>query len=214
MIISYYGKQFFKIQQGDKTIALNPLSKENSLKKKPSRFGSDLALISTHHKDFNGIDTVSYNNKEPFVISGPGIYEVDGITIYGYGQPTHIDGEPYLNTVYFFEFEGIRFLFAGALENEEISQEAREHTESVHIMFVPVGGEEVLTPVQAAKFVKDFTPNVVIPMDYGKDRDPASLDAFLKELGGEREKNFLDKFVFKKSEIEAKTDTLILLSEN
>ena len=214
MIISYYGKQFFKIQQGDKLIALNPLSKENSLKKKPARFGSDLALVSVFHPDFNGVETVSYNNKEPFVISGPGIYEVDGITIYGYGQPTHINGELYINTVYFFEFEGIHFLFAGALESEEISQEAREHTESVHILFVPIGGGEVLTPVQAAKFVKDFTPNIIIPMDYGKDRDPASLDTFLKELGGERKKHFLDKFVFKKSELESKTDALILLNEN
>jgi hypothetical protein len=36
MIITYYGKQYFKIQQGDTTIALNPLSKENTLKLKPT----------------------------------------------------------------------------------------------------------------------------------------------------------------------------------
>ena len=83
MIITYLGKQFFKIQRGDLTIALNPISKNSKHNKKISTFGANIVLINVNHPDFNGIDTVTYGDTKPFVISGPGDYEINGIFIKG-----------------------------------------------------------------------------------------------------------------------------------
>jgi hypothetical protein len=47
MIITYFGGEFFKVQFGDITLAFNPISKESKLK--PSRFGADIVLSTTHH---------------------------------------------------------------------------------------------------------------------------------------------------------------------
>jgi hypothetical protein len=53
MIIQYFGKQFFKISQGDFTVALNPISKDSKEFNK-AKFGSNAVLITTNHPDFNG----------------------------------------------------------------------------------------------------------------------------------------------------------------
>ena len=81
MIITYYGGEFFKVQFGDTTLAFNPISKDSKLKS--SRFGADIVLSTTYHSDFNGVEQVSHGDKKPFVISGPGEYEVKEVFIKG-----------------------------------------------------------------------------------------------------------------------------------
>ena len=70
MIITYLGVEFFKVQFGDTTIAFNPISKDSKFK--PTRFFSDIALVSLNNPDMNGTENLSYNGKDTFVISGPG----------------------------------------------------------------------------------------------------------------------------------------------
>ena len=84
MIITHHGKQFFKLQTGDRVIALNPIAKESKFK--TSGFGADVALITTNHPDYNGSETVTYGDRAPFIISGPGEYELSGIIFRGYGS--------------------------------------------------------------------------------------------------------------------------------
>ena len=81
MIATYHGGVFLKLQTGDVTIAINPISKDSG--KKVTRFGSDICLVSTNLNLTNGIDQVENAGKVPFVISGPGEYEVKGINIKG-----------------------------------------------------------------------------------------------------------------------------------
>jgi len=80
MIITYFGKQFFKIQQGEMVLAFNPVSK-SSKTGITAHFGTDIALITTNHPDYNGIEQLSHGEREPFVVSGPGDYEVKEIFI-------------------------------------------------------------------------------------------------------------------------------------
>ena len=209
MIITYHGKQFFKIQQGDTTIAINPLSKENTLGIKPTKFGSDVALCSMRHPDYNGFENTEYNGKEPFKIYGPGSYEIDGNLYVGYGSEAKRNDTDFINTVYFFNLEKISFCFLGDLAHENIDQKTKEHIESVDVIFVPIGGAETLGPVEAAKIVKNFSPKVIIPMDYGKDRDPGMLETFLKEVSSKSAP--IEKYVFKKSDLDTLTGHVVVL---
>ena len=81
MIATYHGGVFLKLQTGDTTIAINPISKDSG--KKVTRFGSDICLVSTNLSLTNGVDQVENAGKVPFVISGPGEYEVKGINFKG-----------------------------------------------------------------------------------------------------------------------------------
>lgn len=83
MIITYHGKQFFKIAQGDTIVAYNPISNDAKTTFKISKFGSDVVLSSMNHVDSNGIENTSFGDKVPVVIDGPGDYEVKEIFIKG-----------------------------------------------------------------------------------------------------------------------------------
>ncbi len=211
MIITYHGKQFFKITQGDTTIAINPLSKENTLKLKPAKFGSDVALCTTRHPNYNGFENTTHSGKEPFKIYGPGSYEVNGNSYVGFQSKALISDEKYINTIYFFTLEGISFCFLGDLSNADINQKTKEYIESVDVIFVPIGGAGTLDPVAATKVVKAFAPKVIIPMDYGKDRDGKSLETFLKETSTQIKPEL--KYVFKKKDLETLAGHVVVLEQ-
>jgi len=211
MIITYHGKQFFKISQGDTTIAVNPISKESKLDIKSTKFGSDVALCTTRYPDYDGFDNAEYNEKIPFKIYGPGSYEVNGNSFVGFKSPAKINDVDYINTIYFFELEGISFCFLGDLSNPDIDQKTKEYIEDVDVIFVPIGGSGTLDPVQAVKVVKAFSPKIIIPMDYGSDRDANSLQTFLKESSSKATPE--PKYVFTKKDIEMATGHVVVLQE-
>ena len=211
MIITYHGKQFIKLQQGDFVLAYNPISKDSNLTTKPARFGAQITLISTRYPDFNGYENTKYGDSEPLLIQGPGSYERSGVTVSGFETRTRINGDEYINTVYFLTHEGIRYCFLGALSDHALDQSILEHSEEVDILFVPIGGGDVLSPNHASKIIKMFSPKVIIPLDYGHDRDPDSLELFIKETGSQAES--VDKYVFKASDIASANGKLIVLNE-
>ncbi|MBP6925945.1 MAG: MBL fold metallo-hydrolase [Candidatus Pacebacteria bacterium] len=210
MIITHYGKQFFKIQLGDTTLAFNPISKDSKLKEKPARFGADVVFITTNHPDYNGIETVTYGDKEPFIIDGPGSYEVNGTYIKALQSETEIDGTPYINTIYNLEFDGMSILFLGHLVSKEIPSAVREEIEKADIVFVPIGGKNTLVPLVAHKLAIGFEPSIIIPMDYGNDQEKDALQQFMKE-GGDDSQN-VDKLTVKQKDLETYKGGIVAIS--
>jgi len=197
MIITHHGKQFFKLQTGDRVIALNPIAKSSTIKS--SGFGADIAIISMNHPDYNGAETVSYGDREPLVLAGPGEYEVSGIMIKGY--PTKgVDGK--INTIYYFAFDDIKICFLGAIYEGTLPTEAKEAIDDVDILFVPIGGTTVISSETAAKIARTLEAKLVIPMDYdGQEKD--ALKNFLKEVGG-KQGTPIDKLTLKKKDLAGK----------
>jgi hypothetical protein len=108
---------------GPVTVAVNPPS-QRSKKHKVSKFGADIVLISVPDNDWNGSDTATHGDKEPFVISGPGSYEVGDVRITGHA--TRCDYGDVLsdvgNTAYIVEMDGMKILILGALSSSIFSQ--------------------------------------------------------------------------------------------
>ena len=205
MIITYFGKQFFKIQQGDMVLAFNPVSK-SSKTGLAAHFGADIALVTTNHPDYNGIEQLSHGEREPFVISGPGDYEVKEIFIKGVLSDALIGGKKYVNTVYVFPVDEINIAFMGALADSEFSKESREAINSPDVLFIPVGGKGMLDAKAAAKLASSLEPKLIIPMDY----DETTLKAFLKELGEEKAET-VDKLTLKRKDLEGKEGEVVIL---
>ena len=207
MIVTYYGKQFFKIQLGDTVIAYNPIGKDSTYK--TSRFGADIVLSSLRHADFNGAEQCAYGEKVPTLISGPGEYEVDGIFIKGFGTETTYGGEKKWNTVYSVVFEGINLCFLGSLaKSDSLSREVKEGLGEIDVLFAPIGGEEMLTAADAYKLTLALDAKVVIPMDYEEGK--GTLETFIKEGGANAEK--LEKFTFKKKDLEGKEGSVVVVT--
>lgn len=210
MIITYQGVEFFKVQFGDTTLAFNPISKDSKFKS--SRFFADVALVSLNHPDFNGVENLSYSGKEPFVISGPGEYEVKGVFIKGFASKSFYDGKERINTVYSVTLEGMSLFFLGALGEQDV-KEAKEAIDGIDILFVPIGGSGALEPSAAYKFAVSLEPKIIIPMHYGENADKNSLKIFLKEAGAEEVKP-LDKLTLKKKDLEGKEGEVVVISAN
>lgn len=205
MIITHHGKEFFKVQTGDMVLAFNPISKDSKFK--TNGFGADIALISENHEDYNGADLVAYANKSPFVITGPGEYEVSEIMIQGFASKG-FDNK--VNTLYYLEFDGIKILYLGAMYQPELAVEVRQNIGDVDMLFVPIGGKTVLAPEAAHKLAVSFGPKVIIPMDYGSDQEKDALKDFLKESGSEKVSP-VDKFTVKLKDLAGKEQEVVLI---
>jgi len=205
MIITYFGKQFFKIQQGDLALAFNPVSK-SSKTGITAHFGTDIALVTANHPDYNGVEQLTHGEREPFVISGPGDYEIKEIFIKGALSEALIAGKKYINTIYLFTLDGINIAFLGALSDSELSKESREALNSPDILFIPVGGDGMLDAKAAAKLASSLEPRLIIPMDY----DAGTLKAFLKEIGEEKAE-VVDKLTLKRKDLDNKEGEVVVL---
>jgi L-ascorbate metabolism protein UlaG (beta-lactamase superfamily) len=211
MIITYGGLEAFKLQFGDTILALNPASKDSKFKT-PS-FGADIAFVSLNHEDFNGVDTVSRGERQPFEISGPGEYEVKGIFIKGLESKSKYGGTERFNTIYTINLENMNLCFLGALGDAESAKAAREDIDDVDILFVPIGGEGVLNPADAYKFALSIEPRIMIPMHYGDLGAKDSLKVFLKE-GGSEKVEAIDKLTVKRKDLEGKQGEIVVLSSS
>ncbi len=205
MIITYFGKQFFKIQQGEMVLAFNPVSRESKTGI-IAKFGADISFTTTNHKDYNGVDQVSHGERTPFAVNSPGDYEVKEIFIKGSISPALIDDKKYINTIYSLTVDNINIVFLGALADEDLSKETREAIDGPDILFIPVGGKGMLDAKGAAKLAATLEPKLVIPMDY----DDATLKAFLKE-SGEEKAEVVDKLTLKRKDLEGKEGEVIVL---
>ena len=205
MIITYFGKQFFKIGQGDMVLAFNPVSK-SSKTGISAHFGTDIALQTTNHPDYNGIEQLSHGEREPFVITGPGDYEIKEIFIKGVLSNASIDNKKYVNTIYIFTLDNISIAFLGALGDAELSKDSREAVNSPDILFIPIGGKGLLDAKNAAKLASSFESKLIIPMDY----DESALKAFLKEMGEEKAE-VVDKLTLKKKDLDEKEGEVVVL---
>ncbi|HEY0010430.1 MAG TPA: MBL fold metallo-hydrolase [Candidatus Paceibacterota bacterium] len=212
MVITHHGGQCFKVTFGDFTLVFDPIAKGASLP--PVRFGADIALVSRNHPDMNGVREVTFGDKQPFGIYGPGEYEKEGVTIQGfltkseYGLPK--GQAEAVNTVYAVKLEGMTLVHLGALSEGTLPLEAREGIEEVDILFVPVGGDGVLDAAEASKLATFLEPKIVIPMHWSGMGEPTALDTFLKEEGGSAEK--VDKLTIKKKDVADKDGAIIVIT--
>lgn len=209
MIINYLGGEFVKVQFGDTILAFNPISSDSSLKS--SKFGADIVLSSLNHVDMNGAEQVTFGEKKPFVISGPGEYEVKGVFIKGLPSTSGYDGENRINTIYTVALEGMNICFLGALNTVDLPKETDEAIEEVDILFVPIGGAGVLDPAQAYKIAVSIGPKIIIPIHYGDIGGKDALKTFLKEAGENPKPE--PKLTLKKKDLEGKEAEVVVLEK-
>jgi len=208
MIITFLGKQFFKIGQGSLVVAFNPISKDSKYSAKISKFGSDIALSTINHPDYNGFDMVSHGETVPLEINGPGDYEIKDIFIKGIMTETTLDNKKYINTIYSLSIENISLCFLGAISDDKLSSNIRGQIESPDILFVPIGNNDLLDPIEAYKLAVALEPKIIIPMDY----DEKTLKAFLKE-GGQEKVQPIEKLTIKAKELIGREGEIVVLSQ-
>lgn len=186
MEISWYGLSCFRmVERGSVTIITDPYD-HTVTGYAPLKLKGDIVTISHDAPAYNFIGAVK---GDPYVIRGPGEYEIGGVFVTGVrtnGIRRNAD-EAY-NTLYVFKFDEISVAHLGDLRRAP-SQTEVEALGQVDVALVPVGGEGGLNPAKAAEVISILEPGIVIPMHYHTPQTALKLlplNRFLKEMGVEK----------------------------
>lgn len=189
MEITHLGHSSFKLRGKNTTLVTDPYLEEAVGLKFPRHTAADIVTVSHDHTDHNAVNIIEGS---PFVVRGPGEYEVKGVSIVG--TQVYHDAEKGvkrgLNTIYRIEVDGVSIVHLGDL-GHMLTAEEIEKLDGVDVLLVPVGGSFTIDAATAASLVNEIEPSIVIPMHYGqpeaggKIKELAPVTAFLKEMGKE-----------------------------
>lgn len=197
MVISWQGFNYFRIQNSQQSVVLNPYSLDAGTKY--GKVKGDIAIFS------NPKAVASCKLDETtLVIDSPGEYEVKDIFVYGKA----INGQ----TIYLVIFEDMRIAFLGEFGHQELSDKDLELIEGADVLILPVGGGDFSTPKEANRIISQVEPRVVIPGAYstkGFKFKADGVEAFIKEFGVKAEN--LDKWKVSKKDLPQDDVKLIIL---
>ena len=174
-------------------VLIDPFFEES--KEKPHLLEADILILSQDK-------ATSQVKGTPFLIKGPGEYEIGGIFVQGIGVGESI--------IYLIEGEGITLCHLNSLAKGDVGSDLLERAGSVDILMVPVGGN--LGPERAGEIISQIEPKIVLPMDYkiaGLKKKKGQLGDFLKAFGVE-EPETLKKLKIKGGRLSEETKVIIL----
>lgn len=182
--IRFLGHAAFKIQTPNATVIIDPFDPQ-VVKMKWEKQTADLVLVTHEHPDHNFVEGVI---GKPFVISGPGEYEIKGVTVFG--LPAFHDkkdgNERGKMILYSLEIEGINLVHLGNL-GHLLDENLTKELQKVDILMIPVGGISTIDAAEAKTIVEALEPYLVIPMHYQVKGTSAEkfepVEKFLTEMG-------------------------------
>lgn len=207
MEITFLGHASFKIRGKGVTIITDPY--DDSVGMKFPKLDANIVLVSHEHPDHNNYKAIL---GEPKLISGPGEYEVKGISIFGI--PSYHDekqgGERGRNTIYTFKIEGVSVCHLGDL-GHKLTQDQLAEIGTTDVLMIPVGGVYSLDAEMAVEAVANIEPKIILPMHFAAENlsyKLDSLDKFVKEIG--MEPTPLDKLVVTADKLPEERQLIVL----
>lgn len=184
MEITWYGHSCFRLtERSGTTVVCDPFDSQH-VGYPPLKIKADIVTVSHQSPSHGYLKAVK---GEPYIISGPGEFEIGGVFITGVRTNGRGKKDAALpeNTLYLIDYNGINLVHVGDL-NVTPSQSEVEELGPVHIALVPVGGGSGLNASKAAEVIRLLDPYIVIPMHYATPTCKIKLDGinkFLKEMG-------------------------------
>ncbi|MBI5613600.1 MBL fold metallo-hydrolase [Candidatus Gottesmanbacteria bacterium] len=188
MDITYLGHSSFKLKGKSAILVTDPYGEEVGFKF-PKKVEASIVTVSHDHKDHSAISLVEGT---PYVVSGPGEYEISGVGVLGF--PTYHDKEKGAlkgkNTMYRIEMDGLVIVHLGDL-GHTLSSSDVDALGSVDILCIAVGATALsLEEVQTC--ITEIDPSIVLPMHYNTPSHNqkifgtlGQLAPFLKQMGKE-----------------------------
>ena len=188
MTIIWHGQSLFELtpsrgKNNQVNIVIDPFSQEVGLRL--PKLEADIVLTTHDHYDHNNVKAVAGN---PFLIEGPGEYEIKEVFIQGI-PAFHDDlqgkerGEM---TIFTIEAEELRLCHLGDLGQKELTPDQLEKIGEIDILMIPVGGNYTISGKEAVKIMSQIEPKIIIPMHYALPKLKVKLEGvekFLKTMG-------------------------------
>lgn len=191
MELSWYGLGCIRLMdRGSPSVVIDPYHNQYEDLKAPKLQGNIVVSMSPIDEPENarwrGIREVKRT------VAGPGEYEIGGVFITGIATFAQIadDGLEVENDIYSVDINGVRVCHLGRLATT-LTQAQIEPIGHIHVLCVPVGLPDGITPNQAADIVSMLEPDIVVPIYYDVPESisiPVALDpvdGFVKAMGVE-----------------------------
>jgi L-ascorbate metabolism protein UlaG (beta-lactamase superfamily) len=184
MEITWYGHSCFRLtERAEASVVCDPYDNQH-VGYPPLKLKADIVTISHESPSHSYLKAVK---GDPYIITGPGEYEIGGVFITGVHTNGRNKKEAVVpeNTLYVIDYNGINIVHLGDLSVAP-SQSEVEALGPVHVALVPVGDGGGLNSAKAAEVISLLEPNIVIPMHYSTPATNIKLDGiskFLKEMG-------------------------------
>lgn len=212
MEISYLGLSAFKIRGRQAVLITDPYNA--SIGFKFPKVEADIITVSHDHFDHNATSAVGGS---PFIVAGPGEYDIKGIRILGIPTTHDVDGGTVRgkNTIYQIIMDNLVLVHCGDL-GHKLTTEQIEEVGNPDVLFVPVGGDVTIDSHTAAELVTTLEPRIVVPMHYNYSNLSqeffgrlAPVSNFLKEMGKEGVKS-ISKLSITKDKLPQETEIILL----
>lgn len=172
------------------TLVMDPYDADMVGLKFPKNIEADIVTVSHDHQDHNAVDVIAGS---PFIVRGPGEYEIKGVHVRGIASfhDNEKGASRGRNTIYHIEMDGLRLAHVGDL-GHTLSSGDVEALGDVDILFIPVGGTFTIGAKEAIEIINEIEPSIVIPMHYQRPglhpktfAQLSPVSDFLKEMGKE-----------------------------
>lgn len=211
MEITYLGHSSFKIKGKTAVVVTDPYDSKKMGLKFP-KLEANIVTVSHDHFDHNQSQLVGGG---PKVVSGPGEYEIAGVSIFGvHTYHDNMQGSQRgANTVYKMTIDEVNVCHLGDL-GHKLTDGQLDQIGNVDVLLVPTGGIYTLDSSGASEVVSQIEPKVIVPMHFKVEgmtegfRDLETVDVFIKELGIEPVKD--NKFVVAADKIPEETQLVVL----
>lgn len=213
MNIIWHGQSCFQItssqsKSGQVNIVIDPF--DDSLGLRAPKLEADILLTTRKDYEHSGEKNIGGS---PFIVDGPGEYEIKEIFIMGIPAPSS-EKEKSFNTIYTIEAEEIKICHLGFFNQKELTDEQVEKIGETDILMIPVGGNDVISAKEAIKIMSQIEPKITIPMYYQIPKLKTNLegvDKFLKAMGVKKVET-LPKLSIKKKNISSDEAKIIILN--
>lgn len=187
MEIQFIGHSCFRIRGKKATLVTDPFQPDLGLKL--PALSAEIVTVSHDHADHNNSHAVKGTSKreKPFVVKGPGEYEIAGVSIFGTSSfhDAQQGSKRGKNTIYLISMDNLKLVHLGDL-GHCLDDQQLEAVDGADILFIPVGGTFTLDAEAAVEVVAQIEPAVIVPMHYqlpGVKLDLQPVSEFLKALG-------------------------------
>lgn len=181
MDIQWYGHSCFRMRGANGTVIADPYGPGPGFKL--PRVRADIVTVSHDHPGHSAAGAIQ---GEPFLIDGPGEYEIHGVFVVGVRMEHDARGGGNLgfSNAFCILDEDLCVCHLGDLGHRP-TQAQVEALGQVDVLLVPVGGHNTIGPGAAAEVVNLIDPSYVVPMHYQSPRRPdlEPVERFLQEMG-------------------------------
>ena len=188
--IWWFGQACFRIKGKNAVVVVDPFD-ANAVGLKEPKLDADIVCVTHGHPDHSRPDIVKgTGEKEPFVINGPGDYEISGVNIVGVDS-FHDDkegAERGKNTIYNITVDDVNIVHLGDLGQKKLTQQQLDGIGQCDVLMIPVGGIYTIEAKDAPDIIAQLEAKIVVPMHYGVPGlkfDLAPVGDFLKAIGKE-----------------------------